>query len=248
MRDLVNRFHTRVSQGAADRSAIAALRVQAFGLIPGTSGAWDQLDEKATHILVEDECGALCAALRLNLHNPAKLADQAYTSRFFDLRGLTGKAKRPMEVGRLCMAEGQGDATVLRLLWAEMTAQIVGQRADLLFGPFSLHGTDPGPHVDVLAYLNSSHACPKSWDLAPLPGMRIVPAEELPKPSKRARAGLPALLRSYLALGAVTCPDAVIDPEFSTCIVLTVVDVAAIPEGRRRVLLNCARAGQSDPL
>ena len=53
---------------------------------------------------------------------------------------------------------------------------------------------------------------------------------------------MPPLLRAYLALGGWVGSDLVIDRELGTSHVFTCVEIAAMPEPRKRLL--CALAGE----
>ena len=64
--------------------------------------------------------------------------------------------------------------------------------------------------------------------------MVVLPAG--PFDERRALQQMPGLLRSYLAMGGWVSDHAVIDRDLGTLHVLTVVDIAAIPPARARLL------------
>lgn len=137
---------------------------------------------------------------------------------------------------------------MIRLAWAALTRMVETTGAGMLFGCSSFQGTDPSDHADAFALLQARHLAPSRW------GPRIKAPHVFrlararlagPHDPRRAMAGMPPLLRSYLALGGWVSEHAVVDASLGTMHVFTAVETGAIPAGRRQRLL--ASADQSFP-
>lgn len=223
----------RVSYAAgADVARCQALRHQCFH---GTDGIdADRFDATFQHLMVEDGQGALLATLRLQISDDPTAG---YTAQFYDLAGFAAAPRPVMEIGRFCVAPAAQDAAVLRAVWGALTQTVDARRVQRIFGCASFAGVDPRRYGRAFAQLatrqgpDDQRPHRKASETAPLTGHGA------------GDAPLPALLRSYLALGGWVGDHAVIDRQLQTLHVFTCVDVAAVPPARARALRALADAG-----
>ena len=225
---------------AEDIEAAQALRARAFGLVQ--SRDIDGFDAQKHHILVRHQgSGDLLCCYRIGVMEGASL-DQSYAAQFYDLTKLAYFPGATMELGRFCLAPGVTDPDVVRMAWAALAQFVDAHRVALLFGCTSFKGTDPAPYSDVMALLHSRHLAPVQWQpLVKAPDTVGFVERTLDKPAEKAALQmLPPLLRSYLMMGGWVSDHAVIDHQMNTLHVFTGLEIAAIPEGRKRLLRGAA--------
>lgn len=239
MTTLLHKGHVRAraTTAPADISAAQALRMQCFGCDDR-----DALDAVCTHILIEDAAsGALLCCYRMLALTGREVA-QSYSAQFYDLSALEDFDGPMVELGRFCIDPAQsGNPDVLRAAWGAMTAFVDARGVALLFGCSSYAGTDASLYRASFAMLGARHIAPKRWlpqIKAPKthsfatcdPQMRTVPD------LKAALRATPPLLRTYLAMGGWVSDHAVVDEQMNTLHVFTGVEIASIPEARKRLL------------
>lgn len=228
-------YVARQALDAADLHAVLALRGKCFG--PGCSAA-DAHDQNAAQVLVCDAAtGAPVCCYRVRMLTATSLKT-SYAAQFYDLKALAHFEGSMLEIGRFCIAPHAPDADILRLAWAVLTRFVDHHRVGLLFGCSSFPGESPLDHLDAFALLQARHIAPTALR----PGIKAAEVYQfanLPpaKPDlRRAQAGMPPLLRSYLTMGGWVSDHAVIDRELGTLHVFTGLETAKIPESRKRLL------------
>ncbi len=196
----------------------------------------DRFDATSRHVLVTDApTDAVLCCFRLQTYQAAAI-ESSYAAQYYDLHRLAAFPGPMLELGRFCVNPGCHDPDVVRLAWAAVTRIVDAEGVTLLFGCSSFAGADVARHAPALGTL-SGHLAPDHWapgrrapetvDLAPHASVRSSPA--IP-------AAKPALLRTYLGMGAWVSDHAVIDREMDTLHVLTGLEIAAIPPARARAL------------
>ncbi|MFX0544593.1 GNAT family N-acetyltransferase [Roseovarius sp. S1116L3] len=226
------RYIARPAAGPGDLAAVQALRTRAFGLTRADS---DAFDAQCTHIVVEDRReGRLVAGFRLM---PLAGADitRSYAAQFYDLTALAGYPGRITELGRFCVDPAARDPDILRAAWGQITAHVDDKGVALLIGCTSFLGTDPAPYRQAFAALAAHHLAPPAWRPQRRTANAVPLAGEVTDPAA-ARAMMPPLLRSYLGMGGWVSDHAVIDPAMNTIHVFTGLEIARIPEARKRRL------------
>jgi L-ornithine Nalpha-acyltransferase len=224
-----------------EMAGVMALRARAFR---GDARADDSdaFDAGALHLRVGPPGGAARAALRLIVHPEGEIA--GYAAAHYDLRALAAAPGRALELGRLCLDPDHPDPDLMRLIWAGVARAVDGLGAARLIGCTSFRGTDPVPLAPALGLLAQRHIGPDGLR-PPMPqgaraALRCDLAQFAPAAGPEGAALLPPLLRAYLALGGWVSDHVVIDPDLGTCHVFTCVEVAGMPEGRKRVLRGLA--------
>lgn len=231
----------RLAEGAQDIGRALALREQVFRRDRGLGGPdADAFDARCLHVLVEDHAsGRLLCCYRLLLLAGGAAVETSYSAQFYDLAALRTYPGPMLELGRFCLSPGCGDPDVLRLAWAAMTRIVDGVGAKMLFGCSSFQGADPDLHRAGLGCLAPRYLAPP--ELAPRRRAPAFVPLEPAGPGGADWAGVPALLRSYLAMGGWVSDHAVIDPELDTLHVFTAVEISRIPAARSRAMRMMAQ-------
>ena len=225
------RLTARLAESGADIVKAQALRHLCFRGQLGLDA--DDFDADCLHILLESETGLLGCYRVLNV--PPGAAGQSYSGQRYNLEHLAAWRVPMLELGRFCLAPGKLDPDLMRLAWAMLARLVDRAGAAVLFGCTSFPGAEPRRHTAALSVLA---AYPAPRNLAPgRIAPDFIPLEDLPRAEiQQARSQLPALLRSYLALGGWVSDHAVIDREMDTLHVFTAVEIAGSPPARARAL------------
>lgn len=234
------RYVAHPARNAADIDRARQLRARAFGLGREDIEAYDAC---CTHVLVEDRRdGRVIACFRLRDFSGFDAAGDSYAAQFYDLAPLAGLCGRITELGRFCIEPGARDPDILRAAWGAITAHVDAADVALLFGCTSFAGTDPARYRDAFAFLAEKHIAPAGS----APGRRAPQTVLLRGASwnsAAALAQLPPLLRTYLRMGGWVSDHAVIDPDMNTIHVFTGLEIARIPEARKRRLRSALDGG-----
>lgn len=233
-------LEVRPADGPAERAAVLALRALAFRGDPAADDS-DAFDAACLHLRVAPPGAAPRAALRLMPHPEGRIA--GYAAGLYDLAALAAAPGPALELGRLCLHPAHPDPDLMRALWAGVARAAEGWGAARLIGCTSFRGADPAAHAPALGLLAQRHLGPP--DRRPgrkAPQTRAL-AEFAPAARPEGAALLPPLLRAYLALGGWVSDHLVIDRDLDTCHVFTCVEIAGMPEGRKRVLRGLAGQG-----
>lgn len=246
---LKGRYLARLAQDQADITRAQALRFRSFlqrrGLAQGNGLDADEFDGLCGHVLLEErDSGRLVGCYRLLPIAAGASLRHSYAGQAYDLSALDAFDGAKLELGRFCLDPDCHDPDILRLAWAAMTRIVDAGGVKLLFGCSSFDGADPNRHQVALALLRN-HLSPAQW--APRPQAaeihRYSEATASPTLQREAIMGLPALLRTYLAMGGWVSDHAVIDRNLDTLHVFTAVEIDRIPPARARAL----RAVASQP-
>lgn len=229
------RFRARLARDEDDLRAVQRLRFRCFRSGQGGDGLdADRHDAESRHLLVEpSDGGAPVATCRFRVATGS--LDRFYASEFYDISALGLRGGPKMEVGRFCIDPACADPDALRLAWAAMTRVVDAEGVSVMFGCSSFAGTDPAPYAEGLALLAARYLGPA--ELRPARKVNeTLTLPDHPHDPKRGMAQLPALLRTYLAMGGWVGDHAVVDRDLGTLHVFTAVEIAAIPPARARLL------------
>jgi L-ornithine Nalpha-acyltransferase len=221
-----------------DMPALMRLRARAFRGNEGADDS-DDYDADSLHLWIGGSDGAPAATLRLRRHDSPESLLAGYAARFYDLRTMAATRGISLELGRLCTDQGKSDM-MMRLVWTGVARLVLRTGAARLIGCTSFHTTDPAPLAPAWALLKARHLGPPEMApgrLAPeIVGFETIDAE----PEPGALALLPPLLRAYLAMGGWVSDHLVIDRDLGTCHVFTCVDIANMPDARKRGFVRMA--------
>lgn len=227
------KFRARRGVGTDDLRRAQALRHLCFRGGPGLDV--DAYDGCCDHYLIEDIDGRLQGCFRVLRLCSGALIHESYSARHYDLAGLASYPLPMLELGRFCIHPKARDPDILRLGWGVLTRLVDHDGVGMIFGCSSFRGVDPAQHGEALALLCAHHLGPPER----APGRRaaqVVALRATPHDPRRAQAGLPPLLRSYLAMGGWVSDHAVIDHDLGTLHVFTGLDIATVPQARAHAL------------
>lgn len=235
-------WEARLTRTPDEVAAVLALRARAFRGAGARSGAdFDRFDDAALHLWVGAAgAGEPLATLRVLVHADGASVLRGYAGQFYGLGGLARQPGAVLELGRLCLHPDHHAPDLARLLWAGVT-RLAGQAgAARLIGCASFRGTDAQAIAPHMAALGARYLGPR--DLRP----HIIAPEVVVytgiAPVPAADAVLPPMLRGYLVQGGWVGDHLVVDRDLGTCHVFTCLEIAAMPEGRKRVLRALAAA------
>jgi len=232
------RYRARFADCEADITASQALRKLAFlGATKGLEA--DRFDAECDHVLVEEMAtGQLVASYRLMQLDGADIT-RCYSGQYYDLSALQGFKGRLLELGRFCIHPAFSDPEIVRVAWALMTRIVDGQGITMLFGCSSFAGCEVAPHEAAFALLKARHLAPDQWRPV-VKSPEVVTFTDAPIAPKVMRS-VPSLLRTYLMMGGWVSDHAVVDRDMNTLHVFVGVEIAMIPEARKRLLREAAR-------
>lgn len=232
-------YRARFARTDDDVKAAQRLRQRCFGGAATEGLDQDSFDTICSHLMVEDrKTGRLVCCCRLLRLEGGTNIGASYSAQYYDLSGLQGYGAPMLEVGRFCIEQNVQSADILRLAWGALTRYVDQQGVGLLFGCSSFQGTDAWTYLDSFGLLKRHHLAPKRW-LPRIKAANIVRFAHSPpdlRDDRQARAKLPPLLRSYLAMGGWVSDHAVVDPDMNSLHVFTGLEIAAIPTARARLL------------
>ena len=230
------RYRARTAISAAEIAAAQRLRAASFGLDRALDV--DAFDAASTHILIEDTGdGSLVCCYRLLPLDGARL-QESYAAQYYGLGALESFEGPMLELGRFCVAPGQRDPDILRVAWAALTDYVDREGVRMLFGCSSFAGVETAAYLDAFAMLRARHLGPKRWlPSVKAPDVFRFAARLRRKPdAKKAMLRMPPLLRTYLLMGGWVSDHAVVDRQMNTLHVFTGLEIAAIPDSRKRLL------------
>ncbi len=157
-----------------------------------------------------------------------------YSAGEFDIGPLLARHKDMnfLELGRSCVHAKYRSKRVIELLWRGLWIYAKHHHVDVLIGCASLPGTNPLALALPLSFLHHQASAEDDWQVAPLKG-RAVPMGILEAGAVDARKGiaaLPPLVKAYLRVGAKFGNGAVIDKQFGTIDVFTIMQIAEIED------------------
>jgi L-ornithine Nalpha-acyltransferase len=157
-----------------------------------------------------------------------------YSETEFDIAPLLARhqGKRFLELGRSCVHAQYRSKRVIELLWRGLWVYAKHHRIDALIGCASLPGIDPIALALPLSFLYRHALADEEWRVRPLAGrgvgMAILDTQAID--ARKGVAALPPLLKAYLRAGAKFGDGAVIDAQFGTTDVFTIMPLIDLEE------------------
>ncbi|MHB8884047.1 MAG: l-ornithine N(alpha)-acyltransferase [Methylovirgula sp.] len=157
-----------------------------------------------------------------------------YSQNEFDIAPLLARHsdKNFLELGRSCVHAKYRSKRVIELLWRGLWTYAKHYHIDVLIGCASLPGINPLKLALPLSFLHHQASADAEWQVVPHHG-RAVPMAILEKTAVDARKGvaaLPPLVKAYLRVGAKFGNGAVVDTQFGTVDVFTIMPLAEIED------------------
>jgi putative hemolysin len=202
-----------------------------------------RFDKFCDHLLVFDTAAKnsfgrikpkLVGTYRLLRRAVAERHGGFYSQSEFDIAPLLARhaEKNFLELGRSCVHAKYRGKRVIELLWRGLWIYAKHHHVDVLIGCASLPGTNPLALALPLSFLHHQASADDEWQVKPHQG-RVVAMGILEKSAVDARKGisaLPPLVKAYLRVGAKFGNGAVIDKQFGTVDVFTIMPLAEIED------------------
>ena len=149
-----------------------------------------------------------------------------YSEGEYDLLPILNSKRKLMELGRSCIESAYRSSFALYFLWKELGDYVRNEKVEILFGVASFRGTELTDIEMALSYLYYSYLAPlKLRPRALVTGYQTMERVEKKLVNReKALNQMPALLKSYLRLGAVIGDGAFIDHRFNTIDVMLIID------------------------
>jgi len=236
---LMDKFSVRLAKTAEEVTSAQRLRFEVFnkemgcGLKEAFASGLDRdaYDELCDHILIIDsQTQATIGTYRLLLRSRLKGARGFYSEGEFDLSRIHSLHGEIMEMGRSCVRKDYRRNAVLNLLWQGILDYMKRHKVAYCIGCPSVYTKDPAPINKVYSLLRRDHFAPEFLRVEPrsdkrVPGLREV---AIAGHERRIMLYLPALIRSYLKIGAVVCGPPALDEDFGTVDFFMLLDVSRI--------------------
>ncbi|MGH6857122.1 MAG: GNAT family N-acetyltransferase [Methylocella sp.] len=157
-----------------------------------------------------------------------------YSATEFDIAPMLARhpGKRFLELGRSCVHANYRSKRVIGLLWRGLWVYAKHHRIDVLIGCASLPGVDQLALALPLSFLHRHALADEEWRVRPLAGRgldRAVLGTEAID-ARKGVAALPPLLKAYLRAGAKFGDGAVIDAQFGTTDVFTILPLSDLED------------------
>jgi putative hemolysin len=230
------RFKVFYEEGAATPQRVAALTRR--DICP--------FDKTCDHLLVidkdrRDRFGRkkpkVVGVYRLLRGDAAARHQRFYSATEFDIAPLLDrhKEKRFLELGRSCVHAQYRSKRVIELLWRGLWVYAEHHRIDVLIGCASLPGVDPLALALPLRFLHRHALADEEWRVRPLAerGVDMAVQDTKAIDARKAIAALPPLLKAYLRAGAKFGDGAVIDAQFGTTDVFTILPLSNLEDRYR---------------
>lgn len=202
-----------------------------------------QFDKFCDHLLVVDKAHLdrlgrkkpkIVGVYRLLRGDIAAAQQGFYSETEFDIGPLLARhaGKRFLELGRSCVHPDYRSKRVIELLWRGLWAYAKHHHIDVLIGCASLPGVDPMALSVPLSFLHHYALASEEWSVRPLEGRGVEMAilDGAAIEPRKGLAALPPLLKAYLRAGAKFGDGAVIDAQFGTTDIFTVLPLADLEE------------------
>lgn len=242
-------FETRWATTPEEIAAAQRLRYEVFVAELGGTGKMvdhtrrlerDRFDPYADHLLLIDHArpdAGVVGVYRLIKRAHAEAAGGWYTGQEFDLSPLLAAHRNVLELGRSCLHPDYRGGAGMMHLWQGLSAYVLREGIDVLFGVASFHGTDPQALAEPLSLLHHRHLAPSQIRPKALPphgiSVDLMPEDQIDRPAAMRR--VPALIKAYLRMGGCVGEGAWIDHAFNTIDVCLIMDTANLSQTHRAI-------------
>jgi putative hemolysin len=193
------------------------LRARVFNLVDnGTALDKDKFDDICLHLLVKDTLSNnIVGYSRILTSDLVSKPNEFYSASEFDLNNIIKPNQRYMEIGRTCVDPNFRSGAVIGMLWSKIGRFMNEEKIDHLMGCASISMLDGGATaLAVVNHLREKHFSSEN--------LRVMPKTPLPQfdIAIEGKKHIPALLKTYLRMGAKVCGEAYLDREFNVADVL----------------------------
>lgn len=203
------------SQDASEIRRAQLLRARVFNITEAGLGSdhldKDQFDDICLHLLVKDSLSNnIVGYSRILTSDLISAPSEFYSASEFHIDSIIQVNERYMEIGRTCVDPNYRSGAVIGLLWSKIGQYMNEHKIDYLMGCASISMLDGGAKaISVLNHLREHHFTPNE--------LRVIPKIPLPQfeIDMDGKQHIPALLKTYLRMGAKVCGEAFLDQDFN---------------------------------
>ncbi len=176
----------------------------------------DKFDDICLHLIVKVSLSNnIVGYSRILTTDMVSQSSEFYSATEFDLSQIIKPNQRYMEVGRTCVDPNFRSGAVIGMLWSKIGQFMNEQKIDHLIGCASISMLDGGATaLAVVNHLREKHF--SAEDLRASPKLPL-PQFDIEIEGKQ---HVPALLKTYLRMGAKVCGEAYLDRDFNVADVL----------------------------
>lgn len=171
----------------------------------------DSFDDICLHLIVKDSLSnQIVGYSRILTSDIIASPSDFYSASEFVIDKIIMPGKRYMEIGRTCVDPNYRSGAVIGLLWSKIGQYMNKHHIDYLMGCASISMHDGGATaISVVNYLRDSHFTEEN--------MRVKPRIPLTQfnVDLEGKHYIPALLKTYLRMGAKVCGEAFVDKDFN---------------------------------
>jgi putative hemolysin len=198
------------SQDPSEIHRAQLLRARVFN-ITETSLDKDRFDDICLHLLVKDSLSNnIVGYSRILTSDLISAPSEFYSASEFHIDSIIQPNERYMEIGRTCVDPNYRSGAVIGLLWSKIGQYMNEHSIDYLMGCASISMLDGGAKaISVLNHLRENHFTGDE--------LRVIPKIPLPQfeIDIDGKQHIPALLKTYLRMGAKVCGEAFLDQDFN---------------------------------
>ncbi len=171
----------------------------------------DPFDDICLHLIVKDSLSnSIVGYSRIITSDLVSSSDEYYSASEFDITPIIKPNFRYMEIGRTSVDPNYRSGAVIGLIWSQIGQFMNEHRIDYLMGCASISMQDGGAKaIAVVNYLRENHftdSNSRTTPKIPLPQFDI---------NIDGKQHVPALLKTYLRMGAKVCGEAFLDHDFN---------------------------------
>ena len=227
-------FRISLAQSPEDLIACQRLRYDVFNLELGEGLSTsdrsgldiDPFDSFCDHLMVHDlETRKLVGTYRLQTGEVARANLGYYGNQLFDFSVYEPVRKELLELGRACVHIDYRNIMVLHALWKGIAVYSCRNNARYLIGCSSISSQDENVGAAMYDALKGKYLAEPALRTEPQPGHNCRANGIKVDPGRP-----PRLFRAYLEISGRICGPPAIDREFKTIDVLTLVDLANLPD------------------
>jgi len=228
-----NRLVAYITTARRDILAAQRLRYRVFteeygARFDGIAGIdRDRFDKHCRHIVVKDTLtGQVVGYTRVLTDECARKTGGWYSAGEFDLDMVGRLPGRALEIGRTCVHPDYRSGAAIGALWGRIAELLLEEGFTWLFGCASI------PLGDTAAAAMLAEVARREETAATFRVSPRVTVPQLPTPAMADSNSvkMPALLRTYLAMGAKVCGQPCWDADFNCADLFILVDVNALPQ------------------
>lgn len=189
----------------------------------------DEYDPLCDHLLIIDKKKNLTiGTYRLLLRSRLGSQGSFYSESEFDISNIKKLKGEILEMGRSCVHKDYRRNAIVSLLWGGIVEYMKKHGVGYIIGCPSLYIMNTGELSGIYTLMKESYFSPKEFRVFPKNGKAVAhlrDCADIKGEEKKIFLKLPALIRSYLKVGAFVCGEPAVDHEFGSVDFFMLLDV-----------------------